>query len=278
VPTAASSPTIRPLELPMTSKKPRRAARQPSQRGPVVSLPTPHPPQPPRKAVESHPFLVALVSTIVGVVLGGIITYGITPKNQAAANAAQIKAEQAQEASALRQYAQQVSYGIGPAPASNNGSPQLIIENRSSGWLRDVTLIVAIPTPANGIYPSIKSANGMVGEMRINNDENGSSITFQFANIPPCEIGITKILAALPSIEPGDLAASRLVFTDQNGNGWVLRGNGQLIKGIDFLTQQEMGSLDPFPPGSYPNGPGTSGWAWSDSGNLEQVVGGCSSN
>lgn len=265
----------------MTSKKRGTPRHKDRQRGPTVSPkpPAPHPTQAPHEATDSHRFLrdmaIAVAGAVAGALVAGIITYTVTPKNQSAANAAQIKAAQAQEASTLRQYAQEVSYGLGPAPGRNNGSPQLIIENRSNGWLRDVTLILPIPTSGNGIDTSVNPVDGMVGSVRINSDENGNSVTFQLANIPPCEMAITKILAAIPGIEPGDLADSRLIFTDQKGNGWILHGNGQLVKGIDFLTQQEMGAFNPLPGGLIPNGPGTSGWAWSGTGNLEPVVGGC---
>jgi hypothetical protein len=218
---------------------------------------------------NSHALIVALVSAVIG----GVITYLASPKNQDAANAVTINAAKAQQANALRRYADQVTYGLGPAPSSNSRSrtPQLIIENRSGGWVRNVTLIVPVPIQGkNGSIhlPGFAVVSGMVGHEMEGIGASGGFVSIQLANIPPCEIAVTALLTAIPSAQPAELAGSELEFTDQTGKAWSLHGDGRLVEGTD--SRYDLAGTP-----SMPNTPNVSGWAWSSSGNFEPITGGC---
>lgn len=93
----------------------------------------------------------ALVVALVSIAAGGIITYAVSPRNQSAANSAVIQGQQGQRTNAQRQYADQVTYGMGPVQGSKTS--QLFIENRSGGWVRGITVSVPVPvhrTPDTG--------------------------------------------------------------------------------------------------------------------------------
>ena len=201
--------------------------------------------------VSSNALIAAIVGAVVGVVGGGYAEYAVGPKNAAAANAATIKAAnaektlaheqqvelqrqqaaaRAQKEAALRHDASEVTYGLGPGP--HGSGIQLSIDNASHGWVRDVTLHIPVPAKIKGgsvTLPNlgILAANtGFEGELMTS---AGAYFTIQLADIPPCEQSFTPLLSALPTLQVGQLLpAATLFFTDSNGNAWKLPGDHPL--------------------------------------------------
>jgi hypothetical protein len=216
------------------------------------------------KAANAQPMTVALAAAIVGAIVAGVIAAVIAlGGGHASPSAAEIRAErkseQARKASALRASAGQVTYGIAPAPDSSS-TPRLLIENRSGGWIRAISLYIPVPPHAKLSFTVV---GGMVGNEETGYGPEGNYYFFQFPNIPPCEIGITALLQAMPSLTETDLAQSVLSFTNADGN-WLTNVTGQLEAGSPpyWLSGADAG---------LPNGPGTSGLAWNTGSDMHPV-------
>jgi hypothetical protein len=114
---------------------------------------------------------------------------------------------------ALRHYAAQVTFFVEGVP--NSSTPQLVVENRSGGTIRNIVLYLPIPV------------HGCSAHCNWQGD-----IYYRLPDIPPCSIAPTSVLSMIksPTIGPAALAKSALFFTDQNGNAWDLFGYGRLVR------------------------------------------------
>jgi hypothetical protein len=141
----------------------------------------------------------------------------------------------------LSQEAELVDFGLGTAPHSS--SPQIVIENRSSGWIRNITLTIPVPTretpnsdgnvtisiPNFGVY-----SGGGDGGQGITGTPNGIIFREPLPDIGPCQLAVTTALRSFPSINPATLAKSELDFTDPNGNAWTRFGSGKLVRNASY--------------------------------------------
>jgi hypothetical protein len=220
------------------------------------------------RKVSTNALVVAAFGAVIASITAAVLALYLVSPDQGAANKAVVQGQQEQQNSAELQYAEQVTYGLGTVRTGQN--PQLMIFNKSTGWVKDITIIIPIPDQSNNgriTLPGFKVVNGMVGMEQVGVGVGGAYYSFQFPNLPPCEEGITAILSAVPNVTPTELAASELFFTDQKGVGWVLHGDGQLTQGsVPFYAQGQPG---------FPNGPGSGGWAWSSGADMLQTS--CSS-
>ena len=213
------------------------------------------------KTASANPLVVALV----GAVAGGLVVYALSPKNQAAANQAQISAEQQQKVSALEHDASEVTYGIGPVPGARPPTPELIIENRSGGWVRNVVLYVPDPSAVSGqpfyVIP------GVAGAEEIGIGRGGPYFSIQLPDLPPCELTVITLFSALPHLRPGSMQNAVLYFTDELGQGWGLNEDGTLTE----TDGPEVRYMAPpmSPQQSY------GGFNWSGSADDAPVNGGC---
>jgi hypothetical protein len=162
--------------------------------------------------------------------------------HQAAANEATVQAENDQAAAALSQDAELVNFGLGSAPHSS--SPQIVIENRSSGWIRNITLVIPAPVRESSNSDgsvSISIPNFTIYSGGVDNGSEGvlgtpSGVTFRepLLDIGPCQLAVTTALRSFPSIDPATLAKSELEFTDPNGNAWTRFGSGKLVRDASY--------------------------------------------
>ncbi len=133
---------------------------------------------------------------------------GATYLDQHAANEHQLQVDQAAAAAAERHDAEQVSYWLeGSVPHTT--APEIVIENRSIGPIRDV--ILKFPQPVQGCSTNCQwEAFDYVG----------------LPDIPPCSLGTTAAVADFiyPKIGSAGINGSFLSFTDPNGKSWVLYG------------------------------------------------------
>lgn len=154
------------------------------------------------KAIKSN--LVASISIVIAAASAAFT--GLTYLDQHAA-------DQAAASAAERHDAEQVSYWL--QGVAHSTTPQLVIENRSGGPIRD--LYLKFPQPVQGC-----SANC-----------NWEAFDYvSLADIPPCSIEATTVFTVFKSPEIGSAAwnGSILDFTDPNGNAWALYGGyGQLV-------------------------------------------------
>jgi hypothetical protein len=123
-------------------------------------------------------------------------------------------AYEATSAATVRHDASQVSYWLQGAPHSN--TPDLVIDNRSGGPIRGITL--KFPQPVQGC-----SANC----------QWESFDYYTLTDIPPCSMETTTPTRVFisPAIGQAALNGSILDFTDQNGNSWALMGGaGKLVQ------------------------------------------------
>jgi hypothetical protein len=124
----------------------------------------------------------------------------------------QHQAYEANDAATVQHYASQVSYWLQGVP--NSSIPDLVIDNRSGGPIRGLTL--KFPQPVKGCSK---------------NCQWEAFDYFTLADIPPCSMLTTTSARdfSSPSIGPMALNGSILDFTDQNGVSWALKGGyGQL--------------------------------------------------
>jgi hypothetical protein len=177
--------------------------------------------------------------------------------HQGSANEATIQAQQDEEEAALSQDADLVDFGLGTAQHSR--SPQIVIENRSSGWIRNITLIIplslqgttnsdgstTISIPNFTVYSG--GGNGFEG---ITGTPNGITFREPLPDIGPCELAVTTALRSLPSLGLATLAKSQLNFTDPNGNAWTRFGSGKLVRNTSYKgpgTWSPYAVLEPLP-------------------------------
>lgn len=193
-------------------------------------------------AASANPLTAAIVSAVIT----GLVTVPVTiicynSIGQSGANNATIEAEKDATQTELMQDAELVSYGLGDT--SPNSSPQIVIENRSYGWIRNVTLTIPISfSGGNGSF----SSQGIIVYPVEGNGPQGVNITGRGINTPPtgnfrdpladvgpCELAVTTVLKAVPHVSPAALAQSELVFTDPNGNTWGRFGSDRLVRIAD---------------------------------------------
>jgi hypothetical protein len=211
------------------------------------------------KAVNASPLIAAIVTAVISIpasFLTGVLT--ANHLHQGAANEAAIQGQQQAAAAALNQDAELVDFGLGTVPHSS--SPQIVIENRSSGWIRNMTLVVPVPVqqtreangevninfPSFGIYTD--GGNGFYG---IRGTADGGFVFSEpLPDIGPCELAVTTALKSFPNLNPATLAKSELYFTDPNGNAWMRFGSGKLVRNSTFKgsgTWSPYAVLEPLP-------------------------------
>jgi hypothetical protein len=201
----------------------------------------------PSSVTSANPLVVAVITVIVTVILtaGASIPTGIyigDRLHQGAANEAAVQAAHASLAAAESQDAELVDFGMGTDPKT--GRPEVVIENRSSGFVRNVTLIVPAPVQATSnadgstsvSLPNFASGfDGGSGSSGIVGTPDGIFYRDPLPDIAPCELAVTIVLRSLPSIQPGPtLAKAELGFTDPNGIAWVRFGTGKLVRNTGF--------------------------------------------
>ncbi len=108
------------------------------------------------KVFSSNPLITALVAAVVTCAGTWVVTREFDAQNQAAANAATIQADRSEQAAeraerqqAVRAEAEDVTYGISPVPGAQHSEPELIVENRSNGWIRDIMLYIPMPNSSS---------------------------------------------------------------------------------------------------------------------------------
>ncbi len=185
------------------------------------------------KAASANPLVVMIIAAVISV----LATLLITDPHQGAANEATIQAQQEATAAALSHNAELVDFGL--SSASHGGAPQIVIQNRSSGWVRNMTLVISVPVrtlsngtiaiPNFGVYSG--GGNGFQG---VSVTANGAVFREPLADIGPCELAVTTALRSFPTINPSTLAKSELDFTDPNGNAWTRFGSGKLIRNTSY--------------------------------------------
>jgi hypothetical protein len=135
--------------------------------------------------------------------------------HQGAANEAAIQAQQEAAEAALSQDAELVDFGLGTAPHSS--SPEVVIENRSSGWIRNLTLLVPMSeretTNSDGsvsisVPPFSVYADGGSGDSGMLGTPDGIFLQDPLPDIGPCELAVSAVVKALPSVTRTALAAS----------------------------------------------------------------------
>jgi hypothetical protein len=181
------------------------------------------------KALSTNP----LVVTLIGVAATAALALYFLSPDQGAANKATVENQQQQQESTKLQYANKVTYGL--ATTQRDQNPRLMIFNQSSGWVRNITIIIPISYQDHAgriSLPGFKVVSGMVGWESEGINPSGADYTFQLPSLPPCEVGITAILSAVPNMSPAEFAASQLFFTDQRNVGWVRNGQGKLAQGL----------------------------------------------
>lgn len=182
-------------------------SRKPSH-SPQPQVPSPQPQVPGRSAAARKAIKSSLVASISLVIAAASALFtGLTYLDQHAA-------DQASASDAVRHDAEQVSYWL--QGVAHSTTPQLVIENRSGGPIRD--LFLKFPQPMQGC------------------SANCSWEAFDYislADIPPCSIEATTVFNVFKSlsIESAALSGSLLDFTDSNGNAWTLYGGyGKLVE------------------------------------------------
>lgn len=179
--------------------------------------------------------VIAAVIAIPGYLLVNYLVH------QAAANEAAIQAHQAAVAAALRHDAELVHFGQGTPPGSR--SVQIVIENRSPGWVRNMTLIIPVPerkTPAaGGTWISVPDfsvyGGGGNGFQGVTVTAAGGAVFREpLTDLGPCELGVTTAARSFPTLNPATLVRSELDFTDPNGVAWRLFGSGKLVRNTSF--------------------------------------------
>lgn len=226
--TGSKKRTARPGQRPGRSRAPHGQARSRSARA--------------WKAAIANPLVVAVVASVVTTVISIPATLWINNHlHQGVANEATIQAQQDAAAAALSQDAKLVTFGLGSA--SHSSSPQIVIENRSSGWVRDMTLVIPVPVretreadggvgvsiPSFGLYSG--GGNGFQGVVVT---ANGAYFREPLLDIGPCELAVTTALRSFSHINPATLAKSELDFTDPNGNAWRSFGSGKLVRNTSY--------------------------------------------
>ena len=188
----------------------------------------------------THP----LVLVILAALLSAIGTnYADNHDHQGAANEAGVQGERVSEASALSADAKLVDFGTGTDPKT--GRPQVVIENRSSGWIRNVTLVIPVAvretTNSDGsVSMSISSFtihdDGGSGYQGLVGTPDGIFLRDPLPDTGPCELAVTTVLMALhfPYISGATMARSELSFTDPNGIAWIRYGSGELVRNTGF--------------------------------------------
>jgi hypothetical protein len=125
--------------------------------------------------------------------------------------------DDAAAAATVRHDASQVTYWIQGAP--NSSTPQLVIDNKSGGPIRGLTLQ----------FPQSGQSGGWE-----------AFSYYSLPDIPPCSMETTSPTREFisPPIGQTALNGSILDFTDQNGNSWALKGGyGQLIALAGYKQQ-----------------------------------------
>jgi hypothetical protein len=248
----------------MSSKKKRRTAARPAARGAARSGQRPRSSAPrgrPQsrftkswKAASANPLLVAVVTVVITIFA---TLWTNNHLHQGAANEATVQAEQDAAATALSQDAELVDFGLGSAP--HTSSPQIVIENRSSGWIRNLTLVIPVPEqkttePDGSVSISFPNfavySGGSTGFQGIWGSASAATFREPLPDIGPCELAVTTALRSFPAIDPATLASSELQFTDPNGNAWTRFGSGKLVKNASFEgpgTWSPYATLEPLP-------------------------------
>lgn len=191
------------------------------------------------KAASANPLVVALVSVVVGALAAIPATISVDDHlHQGAANNATVQAEQDQAAAALSHDASEVILGQGLR------SPQLVIENTSDGWIRNITLLVPVPVqetrePGGGVSVSIPNFSiyspvfgGFTGVWF-----SGNSAYFHepLPDIGPCELVATTALKSFPAdLDSTALAKAEIDFTDPNGIAWTRSISGPPVRNTGY--------------------------------------------
>ena len=192
------------------------------------------------RAASANPLVVAVAAAVVSAVISVPTTLLIANQlDQGSANAATVQAQQDAAAAALSHDAELVGFGLATAPHS--GSPQIVIENRSSGWIRNMTLVIPVPvrktTEADGsVTFSIPNfgtySGGGNGFQGVDMTAKGATFREPLLDIGPCQLAVTTALRSFPALDPATLAKSELDFTDPNGHAWTRFGSGKLVRNI----------------------------------------------
>lgn len=194
------------------------------------------------KAASANPLLVGVICAVVGAAMSIPATLWVNNHlHVGAANEATVQAQQDAAAAALSQDADLVDFGLGSAPHSS--SPQIVIENRSSGWIRNLTLVIQVPVrettePDGSVSVSMPNfgtySGGGNGFQGVEVTANGATFREPLLDIGPCELAVTTALRSFPHIDPATLAKSELDFTDPNGNAWTRFGSGKLVRNTGY--------------------------------------------
>lgn len=118
----------------------------------------------------------------------------------------------------MRHDAAQVSYWLQGLP--RNRPPELMLENRSGGPVREIVLWLREP---------VRGCSSNCGGWQ--------AYTYvSLPDLPPCSIAATTALNAIksPHMGPGALGTSALTFTDQHGRHWELTGGGRLVRDPNY--------------------------------------------
>jgi hypothetical protein len=161
--------------------------------------------------------------------------------HQAAANQAADQAQQDAAAAALRHDAELVDFGL--KTPSRSISQKIVIENRSSGWVRNLTLVVPVPVPktpeAGGdvsiSIPNFNVYQGVGGFQGVwYTVKGGATFREPLPDIPSCFRAVTTVLRSLPGLDPTTMATAQIDFTDPNGIAWRRFGSGELVRNRAF--------------------------------------------
>jgi hypothetical protein len=178
--------------------------------------------------------VTAVISIAASILIGSYF-------HQGAANEAAVQAQREAVAAARSREAELVDFGLGHAPHSS--APQIVIENGSSGWIRNMTLVVPVlerktPEADGSVSTSFPKftvySGGGSGFQGVLATANGANFREPLLDIGPCELAVTTALRSFPALDPATLARSELDFTDLNGNAWKRFGSGKLVRNTSY--------------------------------------------
>jgi hypothetical protein len=220
------------------------------------------------KAFSSNPLITAVFAALVTCVGTWAVTHEFDVQNQGAANAATIQADRSQQAAqraerlqAVRAEAEHVTYGISPVPGAPQSEPELIVENRSDGWVRDIMLYIPLPNSKTinvGNPAGVAWASYGLGPYPF-----GEWLAMELPDIPPCEVDAVSLLRLLPNLQPDEMEHSTMFFTDSHSRQWGLRGTGLLAPyPIPPILRDAFGQS-------------LGGFAWASDSRMATISGGC---
>jgi hypothetical protein len=191
----------------------------------------------------------ALIVAVVSAGLAGLLTWVLSPHNQDAVNSSQIGANAAQVAldRLQAQEAQsKVNYGfVGHPLPGRKYDEQLLIYNLTSGFIKDVYLLLPVPEEQFkdgdiGTKPFPLVLGPAISEF-IFMTAHGAFFQMRLGDIPSCEINVVDVTKDLPSVTLAEEDQSTLFYLGPDGVSRQLEGASDQLSRLKTPLKPEFG-------------------------------------